>query len=114
MCHIANLEEEETDNPELPSSSQHPVTTDWRHEIKMFLTDGDLPSDKWAARRLRARSVYYTIKDGLFRQSATRALRNYLVGDESKCVIAETHKGTGGNHSGSLALAMKIRKLGFY
>ncbi|MBW1279614.1 hypothetical protein KYD79_27975, partial [Escherichia coli] len=29
-------------------------------------------------------------------------------------VMAETHEGEGGNHSGGRTLAMKIKKLGFY
>ncbi|CAA7028267.1 unnamed protein product [Microthlaspi erraticum] len=72
---------------------------------------GDVPRDKWAARRLKARSAYYITLDGnLFRRSTSNMLMNLFRPVEAKRVMAETHKGAKGNHSRGWALALKIKK----
>lgn len=44
---------------------------DWRDVIKVFINDGEVPTDRWAARCLKAQSAHYTMLDvNLYRQSA--------------------------------------------
>jgi ribonuclease HI/transposase InsO family protein len=89
--------------------------TDWRVEIRDYLSDGTLPSDKWTARRLRIKAAKYTLmKEHLLKVSAFGAMLNCLHGTEINEIMKETHEGAAGNHSGGRALALKLKKLGFY
>ncbi|KAG7552776.1 Ribonuclease H-like superfamily [Arabidopsis thaliana x Arabidopsis arenosa] len=89
--------------------------TDWRVEIRDFLTDGTVPADKWAARRLRIKATKYTtLENRLLKLSATGAWLSCLHGDDVTEIMKETHMGAGGSHSGGRALALQIKKLGFY
>ena len=89
--------------------------TDWRVEIRDFLSDGTVPTDKWAARRLRIKAAKYALmKECLLRISASGAWLNCLHGTDITEVMKETHEGAGGSHSGGRALALQVKKLGFY
>lgn len=74
---------------------------DWRTEFIDYLPKGELPTEKWAARRLKTRSAYYVVLDDeLHRWTANKVLLKCIHGDETVRVMAETHEGAGGNHSG--------------
>ncbi|XP_013617190.1 PREDICTED: uncharacterized protein LOC106323647 [Brassica oleracea var. oleracea] len=88
---------------------------DWRTEFIDYLSKGELPNDKWEARRLKTRSAHYVVLDDeLHRWTASKLLLKCIHGDETVRVMAETHEGAGGNHSGGRALAIKVRSLGFF
>ncbi|XP_048622610.1 uncharacterized protein LOC125591798 [Brassica napus] len=88
---------------------------DWRTEFIACLSDGILPTEKWEARRLKRCSAHYVVMDGtLHRWTATKVLLRCIFGDETRLVMAETHEGAAGNHSGRRALALKVKSLGFY
>ncbi|XP_056842923.1 uncharacterized protein LOC130495538 [Raphanus sativus] len=91
---------------EMPDRDDTPV--DWRTEFLDYLIREELPKDKWAARRLKRRSAHYVImNDELHRVTANKVLLKCIQGDEVRRVMAETHDGAGGNHSGGRALALK-------
>ncbi|XP_013614957.1 PREDICTED: uncharacterized protein LOC106321189 [Brassica oleracea var. oleracea] len=74
-----------------------------------------LPTEKWDAWRLKRRSAHYVAMDGeLHRWTATKVLLKCISGEETGLVMAETHEGAAGNHSGGRALALKVKNLGFY
>lgn len=101
-----------TDNQE-PSNNED--TQDWRREFVDYLLKGKSPSDKWEARRLKRRSTNYVVLEGqLHRWTTTKVLLKCITGKETRLVMAETHKGAAGNHSGGRALALKVKSLGFY
>ncbi|KAF8109077.1 hypothetical protein N665_0103s0032 [Sinapis alba] len=88
--------------------------TDWRTEFIEYLADGRLPTEKWAARRLKARSSHYVIIDGeLNRWTENKELLKCIAGDETRLIMAKTHEGATGNHSGGRSLALKIKHLEF-
>ncbi|XP_010513400.1 PREDICTED: uncharacterized protein LOC104789393 [Camelina sativa] len=88
---------------------------DWQTEIKLYISDGTVPADRWAARRLKARSARYILLDGeLFRRSASGVFLTCVTRDEAERIMMEVHEGEGGNHSGGRALALKIKKDGHY
>ncbi|XP_013617715.1 PREDICTED: uncharacterized protein LOC106324262 [Brassica oleracea var. oleracea] len=88
---------------------------DWRTEFIDYLSKGELPTEKWAARRLKKRSAHYVVLDDeIQRWTASKVLLKCIHGDETVRVMAETNKGAGGNHSGGRALAIKVRSLGFF
>ncbi|XP_013589138.1 PREDICTED: uncharacterized protein LOC106297449 [Brassica oleracea var. oleracea] len=75
--------------------------SDWREEFIAYLSDGKLPTANWEARRLKRHSAHYVVKDGdLHRWTATKVLLKCISGDETRLVMAETHEGAAGNHSG--------------
>ncbi|XP_048608335.1 uncharacterized protein LOC125584234 [Brassica napus] len=101
------------DEAESPSQDDHP--TDWRKELIDYLAEGLLPAEKWDARRLKRRSAHYVVMDGeLHRWTATKVLLKCIAGEETRLVMAETHEGAAGNHSGGRALTLKVKNLGFY
>ncbi|XP_048628323.1 uncharacterized protein LOC125597842 [Brassica napus] len=101
------------DEVESPSPDDH--STDWRKELIDYLAEGLLPVEKWDARRLKRRSTHYVVLDGeLHRWTASKVLLKCIAGDETRLVMAETHEGAAGNHSGGRALALKVKNLGFY
>ncbi|XP_048605535.1 uncharacterized protein LOC125583040 [Brassica napus] len=88
---------------------------DWRTEFIDYLSKGELPTQKWAARRLKTRSAHYVVLDNeLHRWTASKVILKCIHGEETVRVMAETHEGAGGNHSGGRALAIKVRSLGFF
>ncbi|XP_048615560.1 uncharacterized protein LOC106420647 [Brassica napus] len=88
---------------------------DWRTKFIDYLSKGELPNEKWAARRLKTRSAHYVVLDDeLHHWTASKVLLKCIHGDETARVMAETHDGAGENHSGGRALAIKVRSLGFF
>ncbi|KAG7583777.1 Reverse transcriptase domain [Arabidopsis suecica] len=97
------------------SDPDHTDPTDWRVEIRDFLADGTIPADKWAARRLRIKATKYTLMENfILKLSATGAWLSCLHSKDAAEIMKETHMGAGGSHSGGRALALQIKKLGFY
>ncbi|XP_056854536.1 uncharacterized protein LOC130503993 [Raphanus sativus] len=104
-----------TDQTDTEMPDRDDTSVDWRAEFLDYLIREELPSDKWAARRLKRRSAHYVIiNDELHRVTANKVLLKCIQGDEVRRVMAETHDGAGGNHSGGRALALKVRSLGFF
>ena len=51
----------------------------------------------------------------LHRWTATKVLLKCISGDKTRLVMAKTHEGAAGNHSGGGgALALKVKNLSFY
>ena len=96
------------------SRADRTEAADWRTEFIDYLVDGKLPPKKWIARRLKTRSAHYIVLDGeLHRWTVTKVLFKCIHGEETHLVMAETHEGAVGNHSGGRALALKVKILGF-
>ncbi|CAA7037176.1 unnamed protein product [Microthlaspi erraticum] len=92
-----------------------PTYDDWQTELKLYINNGRVPRDKWAARRLKARASHYVlVRDTLYRYSMSGALFTCVSGQEVQNVMKETHEGASGNHSGGRSLALKIKKHGMF
>ncbi|XP_013607692.1 PREDICTED: uncharacterized protein LOC106314357 [Brassica oleracea var. oleracea] len=88
---------------------------DWRTEFIDYLSKGELPTEKWAARRPKTRSAHDVVLDNeLHRWTASKVLLKCIYGEETVRVMAKIHEGAGGNHSDGRALAIKARSLGFF
>ncbi|XP_024014502.1 uncharacterized protein LOC112088453 [Eutrema salsugineum] len=117
VCSINELQASSIDANELPlpdvvdePAEQEPSIDDWRIEILLCITDGQVPPDRWAARRLKTRSAKYIQSHGnLYRWSSSGALLNCLHGEETHDVMKEMHQGACGNHLNGRALALKIK-----
>ena len=88
---------------------------DWRTEFIDYLVDGKLPpreldrettqNTKFPLRRLGWRGPLMDCNQ------STPAMHPWR---RNTIVMAETHEGAAGNHSGGRALALKVKSLGFY
>ena len=80
----------------------------WMEPIIRYLKDGDLPSDKSEARRLKYKAARYClIQDTLYRRGFTLPYLKCLGSDEAEYVMREIHEGICGNHYGAQSLAQK-------
>ncbi|CAL9028106.1 unnamed protein product [Prunus brigantina] len=83
--------------------------------IYAFLTDGTLPTDKSQARKLRYRSVRYTvINDVLYKRGYTTPYLKCLTKEQGDYILREVHSGVCGDHSGSRSLAHKVFRQGYF
>ena len=88
---------------------------DWRVPIFKYIKDGELPSEKWKARKIKARSSRYCImEERLYKRSLDEP---YLLGVSPKdafTILKQTHGGACVSHSGGRYLAIRIKKLGYF
>ncbi|KAG7593993.1 Ribonuclease H-like superfamily [Arabidopsis thaliana x Arabidopsis arenosa] len=47
-----------------PNIEVDPEPTDWRDPIKLYIADGEVPADRWEARRLKTKAANYILHDG--------------------------------------------------
>ncbi|KAG7568055.1 Ribonuclease H-like superfamily [Arabidopsis thaliana x Arabidopsis arenosa] len=88
---------------------------DWRVPIKNFILNGELPSNKWQARKLRIISAKYCIiKKSLYKRGISDPYLLCIFGPEVEIVTSEVHEGLCGSHSSGRAMAFKIKRLGYF
>ncbi|KAF8055950.1 hypothetical protein N665_1281s0002 [Sinapis alba] len=113
--HYVNPVHATDDHPTQNSNDNEESSLDWRTPFLAYLANRTLPEEKWEARRLKVKIINYVVMDCvLYRWTANKFLLRCIFGDEVRLLMAETHKGAAGNHSGGRALALKIKSLGFY
>ncbi|XP_019089100.1 PREDICTED: uncharacterized protein LOC109127941 [Camelina sativa] len=88
---------------------------DWRSLIWAYLEKGELPADKWAARKLKIVSARYCVHNGiLLRRSVAGPYLTCVAGREPTMLMRAVHDGPNGNHSGGRTLAFKIKWQGYF
>ncbi|KAL1225050.1 hypothetical protein V5N11_002829 [Cardamine amara subsp. amara] len=88
---------------------------DWRVPIKRYIQSGELPSDKWKARKLRTISAKYCmIENSLFKRSLSDPYLLCIHGEGIDIIMNEFHQGLCGNHSSGRSMAFKIKRLGYF
>ncbi|KAG7568048.1 Retrotransposon gag domain [Arabidopsis thaliana x Arabidopsis arenosa] len=88
---------------------------DWRVPIKNFILNGELPSNKWQARKLRIISAKYCIiKKSLYKRGVSDPYLLCIFGPKVEIVTSEVHEGLCGSHSSGRAMAFKIKRLGYF
>ncbi|XP_056866212.1 uncharacterized protein LOC130512351 [Raphanus sativus] len=102
---------------EPPSSLHNKVVgrEDWRIPITQYILEGKTPPNKWEARKLKALSARYCIIESVLHKRS-------IFGPYLKCVLGlvamrhmkEMHDGSCGNHSGGRALAIRIKRQGYF
>ncbi|KFK26149.1 hypothetical protein AALP_AA8G210100 [Arabis alpina] len=118
----------DADNPSLKDHDQDtsvPKETDgepeygcdkpWMDQIRAYIVSGELPSNKWAARKVQKQAARYVLLDGnIYRWGFSGPLLTCVEGQEARQVMEEVHSGSCGNHSGGKALAIKIKRHGHF
>ncbi|KAG7548086.1 Ribonuclease H domain [Arabidopsis suecica] len=88
---------------------------DWRTPIREYILNGTLPTDKWEARSLKAKSARFCISNNiLYRRSISGPDMICIFGQQVRTVIKEIHEGVCGNHSGGRSLAFKVKRYGYF
>ncbi|KAG7557044.1 Integrase catalytic core [Arabidopsis suecica] len=119
--------QETIEDPDIPSepeprkfilkdnTSANDWGADWRVPIKNFILNGELPSNKWQARKLRIISAKYCIiKESLYKRGVSDPYLLCIFGPEVEIVTSEVHEGLCGSHSSGRAMAFKIKRLGYF
>ncbi|KAG7567917.1 Reverse transcriptase domain [Arabidopsis thaliana x Arabidopsis arenosa] len=123
-CHLlngGNLEPNEHPEPEprvFHGIDQIPAKdwgADWREPIKHYIMTGELPKDKWQARKMRIVSAKFCLsKDTLYKRGVSDPYLLCIFGPEVEVVMREVHEGLCGSHSSGRAMAFKIKRMGYY
>ncbi|KFK22510.1 hypothetical protein AALP_AAs72877U000100, partial [Arabis alpina] len=93
------------------SDTEYSCDKPWMDQIRGYIADGELPKDKWAARKLRAHAARYVLLDGnVFKWRLSGPLLVCVEGIDARRVMEEVHSGSCGNHSGGRALAIRIKR----
>ncbi|KAG7568071.1 Retrotransposon gag domain [Arabidopsis thaliana x Arabidopsis arenosa] len=114
---------ETVEDPDIPSepeprkfilkdnTSANDWGADWRVPIKNFILNGELPSNKWQARKLRIISAKYCIiKESLYKRGVSDPYLLCIFGPEVEIVTSEVHEGLCGSHSSGRSMALKIKR----
>ncbi|WZZ03777.1 hypothetical protein YC2023_089698 [Brassica napus] len=75
-------------NDDSEMTNQDQLLPDWRTEFIQYLTTGTLPTDKWAARRLKRRSAHYVVmEEELHRVTANKPLNSKAAHEHSSHLV---------------------------
>ncbi|KAG7585759.1 Retrotransposon gag domain [Arabidopsis thaliana x Arabidopsis arenosa] len=88
---------------------------DWREPIKHYIMTGELPKNKWQARKMRIVSAKFCLsKDTLYKRGGSDPYLLCIFGPEVEIVTKEVHEGLCGSHSSGRAMAFKIKRMSYY
>ena len=83
--------------------------------ITLYLSTGQLPSERDKAHKLQVQSARFSLVDGqLFKRSFGGPYLKCLTPEQSQYMLAELHEGICGNHPGGRTLADKAHTQGYY
>ncbi|XP_024009397.1 uncharacterized protein LOC112084483 [Eutrema salsugineum] len=115
---LINPPEEEPENGEAITVEEDALLTkleygcdkEWLGVIRVYIADGEIPSNKWEDRKLRAQAARYVLVDGeVFKWRFLGLLMTCVEGPEARKIMHEVHSGACGNHSSGRSLAIKIK-----
>ncbi|XP_024009464.1 uncharacterized protein LOC112084547 [Eutrema salsugineum] len=120
---LINPPEEEPENGEAVAMEEDASLTEleygcdkeWLGAIRVYIADGEVPSNKWKARKFRAQAARYVLVDGeVFKWRFSGSLMTCVEGPEARKIMHEVHSGACGNHSSGKSLAIKIKRHGYF
>lgn len=80
----------------------------------MYTRDGVNSLDKQYARKIKQYARYCIIDEVLYKRSISGPYLRCLGSEEAKRVMTKIHKGECENHSGSRALAIIVKRQGYF
>ena len=91
--------------------SEYGFDKPWTETIFAYITDGKLPAEKWAARKIKTQSTRYVLVEGeLYKWRFFGPLMTCIEGEKARGIMEEVHSGSCGNHLGGRSLAIKIKR----
>ncbi|XP_024016193.1 uncharacterized protein LOC112089676 [Eutrema salsugineum] len=98
-----------------PAEPEYGCDKEWLGAIRMYIADGEVPTDKWEARKLKAQAARYVLVDGeVFKWRFSGPLMTCVEGPKARKIMHEVHSGACGNHSNGRSLAIKIKRHGYF
>ncbi|XP_024016116.1 uncharacterized protein LOC112089278 [Eutrema salsugineum] len=98
-----------------PAEPEYGCDKEWLGAIRMYIAVGEVPTDKWEARKLKAQATRYVLVDGeVFKWRFSGPLMTCVEGPEARKIMHEVHSGACGNHSSGRSLAIKIKRHGYF
>ncbi|KAK8919324.1 hypothetical protein KSP39_PZI022022 [Platanthera zijinensis] len=87
----------------------------WMDPFVTFLASGRLPEEDLEKKRIRYKSAYYLLKEGvLYRKTLSGLLARCVSEKEAPRVLEEVHSGECGSHSGSRTLEGRVLRQGYF
>ncbi|XP_027342956.1 uncharacterized protein LOC113855511 [Abrus precatorius] len=87
----------------------------WMTPLIRHLTDGSLPQDTAAAKKIKAHAAkYLLLGKELYRRGISTLMLKCLDDDQASYVIREIHEGICGTYSGERTMAAKVLRAGYY
>ena len=100
-------------SPQINQVDENPPS--WMDPISLYLSTGQLPSERDKAHKLQVQSARFSLVDGqLFKRSVGGPYLKCLTPEQSQYVLAELHEGICGNHPGGRTLAHRAHTQGYY
>ena len=87
----------------------------WMDPITLYLSTGQLPSERGKAHKLQIQSARFSLVDGqLFKRSLGSPYLKCLTLEQSHYVLAKLHEGICGNHPSDRTLVHRAHTQGYY
>ncbi|KAL0313366.1 UNVERIFIED_CONTAM: hypothetical protein Sradi_5735900 [Sesamum radiatum] len=117
VCKTRRITVQHLPQPRIPLDIQ-PISLrndDWRTPIICWIDEGHLLGDRWEATKKKNRAIHFLMQGGtLYKKSFTHPLLRCLSQAEGLHVLKEIHDGCCGSHVGTLALANKALRAGYF
>ncbi|XP_024010591.1 uncharacterized protein LOC112086024 [Eutrema salsugineum] len=85
---------------------------EWLGAIRVYIADGEVPSDKWEAQKLRAQAARYVLVDGeVFKWKFLGSLMTCVEGPEARTIMHEVHSGSSYDVQGLREVQGKVREV---
>jgi len=87
----------------------------WMEPIRAYLADGTLPTDAKEAEKVKKRSNWFILYEGiLYKRSFARPLLRCVTPADGQRILEELHQGICSSHAGGRALAVTTIRTGYY
>ena len=91
------------------------VPPSWMDPIRLYISTGELPTDRGRAHKIQIQSARFSLVDGqLYKQSLGGPYLKCLTPEQGQYVLAELHEAICRNHPGGRTLAHRAHTQGYY
>ncbi|XP_024015923.1 uncharacterized protein LOC112089179 [Eutrema salsugineum] len=120
---LINPPEQEPENDEAiamdedasPAELEYGCEKEWLGAFRVYIADGEVLTNKWEARKLKAQAARYVLVDGeVFKWRFSGPLMTCVEGPEARNIMHEVKSSACENHSSGRSLAIKIKRHGYF
>jgi hypothetical protein len=109
------LEGYDADEAEAMDTEPAPSEGDWRDKYIAWMDRGELPSDRFEARRIARMAKLFTLVDGeLYKRAASGVLQRCVPIPQGRKLLRDIHAGVCGHHAAPRTLVGNVFRQGFY
>ncbi|KAF8113158.1 hypothetical protein N665_0055s0023, partial [Sinapis alba] len=84
--------------------------TPWLGTVRTYIANGELPAEKWAARKIKTQGPRYVLMHReIYKWRFSGPLMTSIEGNKARKIMEEVHNESCGNHYGGRSLAIKIK-----